>query len=70
MKPLTLEALDSAYKKIYENAKELLEEAHILFEHNKFARAYSLAQLAGEEISKLNIIFNVSNNLIYNKPIN
>lgn len=47
----------------YENAKNLLDEAVILFEHNKFARSFALAHLASEELGKLPIIHNIRLNL-------
>lgn len=38
------------------NAEELIEEAKILYDHAKYARAYFLAYTANEEISKGQII--------------
>jgi AbiV family abortive infection protein len=40
------------YRCAYNNAVELLEEAEILFEKDKFPRAYALAFTALEEIAK------------------
>ena len=40
MKALTFDELEQAYIKVYENAAELLEEARILLNNNKYARAY------------------------------
>lgn len=57
MKPLTFNQLERAYIKIHENASELIEEARILLDNEKYARAYFLAQIASEEIGKLPIIF-------------
>jgi AbiV family abortive infection protein len=39
------------------NAKELVDEANLLFSHGAFARCYALAHLACEELAKLPMIF-------------
>ncbi|MFJ6411914.1 AbiV family abortive infection protein [Terribacillus saccharophilus] len=57
MSVLNFDKLENAYITTYENAKELIEEAEILYESKKYARAYFLAQIAYEEIAKLPIIF-------------
>lgn len=41
-----------------ENAKELIEEAEILVNHDKIARAYTLFQFSIEEVGKASLIFN------------
>ncbi|GIN91105.1 hypothetical protein J22TS1_21560 [Siminovitchia terrae] len=56
MSVLSFEKLEEAYIKSYENATELVEEAKLLFDNNKYARAYFLAQIAYEELAKLPII--------------
>lgn len=48
--------IDHGRKKVLENVIELIEEAEILFDKNKFARAYTLAHLAFEELAKIPII--------------
>lgn len=57
MTALSFAKLEEAYICVYENAKELLEESRILFDHNKYARSYTLAQIAHEELAKLPIIY-------------
>jgi len=46
-----------------DNAFELIEEAEILFENKKYARTYSLSQLALEEIGKSVILFDLYHTL-------
>jgi AbiV family abortive infection protein len=55
------------YHAAHENAVDLLEEADILFEAGKFARAYALAFTALEEISKSQLAADVSTGLITNE---
>ncbi len=52
------------YHAAHENAVDLLEEADILFDAGKFARAYALAFTALEEISKSQLAADVSTGLI------
>jgi AbiV family abortive infection protein len=54
---LSFEKLEEAYILVYENADELLQESRILFNNSRFARAYTLAQIAHEELAKLPIIY-------------
>lgn len=54
---LSFNKLEEAYIMVYENARELLEESNILFKHKRFARSYTLAQIAHEELAKLPIIY-------------
>jgi len=49
-----------------ENARELSEDAEILFKSGKYARAYTLYQLGMEEVGKSNILFNALAGLRYN----
>lgn len=53
MEPLTISQIEEARVKILENAAELVEEATLLLANNRFARAYSLAHLACEEMAKI-----------------
>ncbi|CAH0346979.1 AbiV family abortive infection protein [Bacillus sp. CECT 9360] len=57
MTALSFGKLEDAYILVYENAKELLEESRLLFENKKYARSYTLAQIAIEELAKLPIIY-------------
>jgi AbiV family abortive infection protein len=52
------------YHAAHENAVDLLEEADILFDAGKFARAYALGFTALEEISKSQLAADVSTGLI------
>lgn len=65
LKPLTFNKLEQAYILVYENAKELLEEAKLLLDHNRYARAYTLSQIAHEELAKLPIIFQEATRAYY-----
>lgn len=56
MSKLDVDQLEHAYIMVYENASELLEEANILYDNERYARAYFLAQIAHEEIGKLPMI--------------
>lgn len=49
--------LKTLSKHAYENACELLDDAIILFEVNRYPRAFVLAHLASEELAKLPIIY-------------
>src|SRR5260221_11444530 len=52
MNALTKEQLLIAQIKTVENAAELIEEAVILLDRSRYARAYTLAHLALEELAK------------------
>lgn len=56
MSILDAEQLENAYIVVYQNAIDLLEEAKILYNNQRYARAYFLAQISFEEIGKLPII--------------
>ena len=60
MNPLTLEEIDDARKKILQNASELIEEAQLLLEHKRHARAYALAHIGCEELAKLPMLARVA----------
>lgn len=62
--------LEKAYCLIYENAKELLEEAEILFAKEKYARAYTLSHISSEELSKLPILYRVATNVYFGIKVN
>jgi len=44
-------------QKCIENARELFDEAEILKQNNKYARAYTLYHLASEEIGKTSLVY-------------
>ena len=52
----TIEVLNNLLNESRSNAEELIEEANILYKHEKYARAYFLGYTANEEISKGQII--------------
>ena len=51
------EVLLEVVRKAVENAGQLVEEAKLLKEHNRFARAFTLYQLSIEEIGKASMTF-------------
>ncbi len=53
MKPLSPEQVEVARVFILENSISLLRESQVLFDHGFFARSYTLAHLASEEIVKI-----------------
>lgn len=53
MKPLSPDQVEIARVQILENATSLLQESSLLFENGFFARSYTLAHLASEEIVKI-----------------
>ena len=67
--PLRNEFL-ALYNASLKNATELLAEAEILFEREKFARAYVLAFTALEEISKSQLAADVFTGLITDEEFN
>ncbi len=60
MKPLTLPEIDVACQKVLANARALLDESDILHERKRFARAYFLGHIAGEELAKLDLLVSVA----------
>ena len=59
LKNLSDEKLFEGMKKCFENGESLLEDAYILSKENKYARAYTLCQLAIEEFAKPPILFSL-----------
>jgi len=62
---LKVEEIEQIFFKIYENACELLEEAELLYNHQKYARAYLCAHIAFEEFGKLPMLNTAALN-VYN----
>ena len=60
---LKVEDIEKIFIKIYENACELLEEAELLYNHEKYARAYLCAHIAFEEFGKLPMLNTVVLNI-------
>lgn len=63
---LSVIELEKFFIKIYENACELIEEAEILYSHQKYARSYLCAHTALEELAKLPILKNTATK-VFNK---
>ncbi|WP_066314555.1 AbiV family abortive infection protein [Bacillus sp. FJAT-29814] len=68
MTALSFGKLEEAYIFVYENAKELLDESRLLFEHKNYARCYTLAQIAIEELAKLPIIYQEATRSFFKEP--
>ena len=53
MDRIPIEKMDNGRRKVLANASKLVEEAEFLLEGGYYPRAYALAHLASEELSKL-----------------
>lgn len=60
---LKVDELEKLFLTIYENACELLEEAELLFNHEKYARAYLCSHIAFEEFGKLPMLYSAALNV-------
>ncbi|MGG0569099.1 AbiV family abortive infection protein [Priestia megaterium] len=67
---LSKKQIEDFKQKILENAIELIEEAEILFNGSKFARAYALAHLAFEELAKIPILADAPARIKYEDDYN
>ena len=67
---LKVEDIEKISLKIYENANELLEEAEILYNHKKFARAHACAQFSIEEFGKLPMLRTVATQVSKGDKVN
>jgi len=56
MKYPNIKEIEEGRKKILENGLELIQEAELLFEHQRYARSYSLSHLATEELMKIQML--------------
>ncbi|MCY8074906.1 AbiV family abortive infection protein [Bacillus haynesii] len=54
---LKLKEIEEIFFKIYENACELIEDAEILYNKERYARAYLCAHIAFEELGKLPMLY-------------
>lgn len=52
-KKLTVDEVENMSLKVIENASELIEDAKLLLENKRYARAYTLSHLMCEELSKI-----------------
>jgi AbiV family abortive infection protein len=68
--PLTIEQMVQGIQAVKRNAMELLREADYLFNAKMYARAYALAYLASEELSKTYIFLEASGKLAVDMPLN
>jgi AbiV family abortive infection protein len=61
---LNISQIDTYISALIENARELIKESEILFNSNAYARSYTLAHIAREEISKCKILYAAGRRLI------
>ena len=64
MDKLTPQDVDVGIQAILENADSLTEEAALLFQNERFARAYTLAHLSREELAKVTMLHSVGVKLL------
>ena len=69
MNPLSVPEIENLRALVLENAAELLVEARLLFEHDKYARACALAHLSSEELAKLPMLAGVGISVLKGQPI-
>lgn len=69
MNPLSVLEVENLRALVFENASELLAEAKLLFDHDKYARACALAHLSSEELAKLPMLAGVGVALLKGHPI-
>jgi len=70
MKYPNIKEIEEGRKKILENGLELIQEAELLFEHQRYARSYSLSHLATEELMKIQMLNTIEFKLILGIDIN
>ena len=61
--------IDASIEALTNNAKNLIFEAGVLFEVKAFARAFTLAHLAREELAKCGILHSVGTRLLAKIPV-
>ena len=69
MKEYTINEIDVLREHLLENARELIDESGILFSAKHYARAYTLAHLSSEELSKIPVLVKVAADLILGNVI-
>jgi AbiV family abortive infection protein len=69
MKALSIEQIELARKKVFENTEELISEAQLLFDNGRYARAFAVAHLASEEIAKLMMLARIGTDLLLGRTI-
>ena len=69
MNPISINEIEDVRVKILDNARELLEDAELLLSHERFTRAYSLAHLASEEMTKLPMVCGVAISILRGEEV-
>lgn len=69
VKNLNIEELENARVCVLENAQSLYKEAILLEKHGFYARAYSLAHICNEELSKLPMIVGIAMDVVNGEAI-
>ena len=69
MNNLSIEQIELGIKKVLDNSMSLIEEAKTLHDAGFFTRAFTLAHLAREELSKINMLHAAEIYLLLEKPI-
>lgn len=69
MNDLNLSQLDEGIDALIENASALVKEASLLHEHKHYSRAYTLAHLAREEVSKVTMLFAAGVRIVAGHPV-
>jgi len=69
MKPLSIDQIEEARSKVLQNATELIEESELLLANDRFARAYSLAHLACEEMAKIPMLVRAATDKIQRRTV-
>ncbi|HDX9655143.1 TPA: AbiV family abortive infection protein [Bacillus wiedmannii] len=67
---LKVEDIEGISLKIYENANELLEDAELLYNHEKYARAHACAQFSIEEFGKLPMLYTIATQVSKGDKVN
>jgi AbiV family abortive infection protein len=68
--PLTITQIFATSSKLMENAQELVEEAELLLENGRDARAFALAHLASQELIKFHFLTSVAVELARDHSVN
>jgi len=70
MKFPDIKEIEQGRQKILENGLELIQDAELLFNNQRYARAYSLSHLATEELMKIPMLNTIEYKLILGIEIN
>lgn len=69
LEELSIDEIEMGIKKSLENAEDMIKEGDILYKNDSYPRAYTLYQLAIEEIGKSRILFSLILDLKLEKKI-